>query len=410
MNKLRLKINTDWFLTLLLIIIGSHASWLAVSDVTLVLFVVIASYFYIKRGFNLNYEALVFLLFYFLLLVWYFIDFGWFNFTSSMRLLLKIFLGYIIVKQVGVKLIFNYEDIVYKLVVISLFFYVIQLINYDIVFDITSIFEKIFPYLKYRGDKFANIWIFTVNNSANYEHWYRNSGFAWEPKGFANYIFIALIFNFFKQKKYNLKNKRGHVYFIAMLTTFSTTGYLLLIVYTFVLIANLKSFMIRALSLIITIILSLSIFLGSSLLYKKIINEIEMTDKLTSYVEMQGDSEERKSLGRFGSLAVDFNDFMKRPFFGVGMQEEERTQGVFIQIVRVNGFSDLLSRFGICGIIFVFLSYYISFKHITAICRTRGSAIVTVGFFVLSFGSAIILNPLFFALQFLFVTKKDQYV
>jgi hypothetical protein len=404
------KINVNRFLTFLLVIIGSHASWLAVSDVTLVLFFFIASYFYIIRGFNLHYEVIIFLVGYFLLLIWYFFDFGWFNFTSSFRLLIKLFLGYIIVKQVGLTLIFHFEEIVYKLVLISMGFWIIQLIDFDAVFYMVGLFEKIFPFLDYRGDKFANIWVFTVNNSANYEHWYRNSGFAWEPKGFANYIFIALVFNFLKQKKSNLKNRRGLVYFLAMLSTFSTTGYILLFVYAVFVITNLYSITSRALSMSAVMIFSISLFFGSPLLYEKIKNEIDMTAKLTSYVEMQGDSEERKSLGRFGSLAVDFNDFMKRPLFGVGMQEEERTQGLFVQIVRVNGFSDLLSRFGLFGVIFVFLSYYISFRYVAVACQSRGGAILTAGFFILSFGSAIILNPLFFAFQFLFVTKKANYV
>ena len=77
-----------------------------------------------------------------------------------------------------------------------------------------------------------------------------------------------------------------------------------------------------------------------------------------------------RSLGRFGSLMVDYNDFKEHPLLGYGMQRKDgniqlRTQSIYsdTKLVRVNGFSDRLVSFGIVGMFFYSLAIFLGFKR-----------------------------------------------
>ena len=63
----------------------------------------------------------------------------------------------------------------------------------------------------------------------------RNSGMFWEPGAFAGYLLLALIFIVLKNQKFSLGiyRKEGFLVLLGLLSTLSTTGYIVLSVFIF---------------------------------------------------------------------------------------------------------------------------------------------------------------------------------
>ena len=86
------------------------------------------------------------------------------------------------------KLFRNVVNIAYYGALISLPLFLLQLINFDVVFKIVGFVQNNFEIFSYRNDHIANMIIYNINGNVPL----RNSGFMWEPKGFANFLLIAI--------------------------------------------------------------------------------------------------------------------------------------------------------------------------------------------------------------------------
>ena len=140
----------------------------------------------------------------------------------------------------------------------------------------------------------------------------------------------------------------------------------------------------------------------------KILNEINTSENNLKYIDAKTNLES-VSLGRFGSMELAFIDFPKNPMLGIGMQDKERTQGENVRLVWVSGLADYLSRFGLLGLCFLFYSYSRSIKMIlNRFGITQGNYTILFIFIFIFFASAVIIQPLFFAFQFYYLTKKRQ--
>ena len=215
---------------------------------------------------------------------------------------MKLFYAYLTIKCVGASFFSIFEKITYYLTVISLPLFAIQLLNYEFLFWAVGIIQHNIPYLEYMNDIHANIFVFTIDGDGAV---YRNSGFAWEPKGFSNFLSLAIFINLVSN---NFRiNKRLLVFIFAMITTTSTAGF----INTFVIlmpffIINVKK---KKYLILVPIMAVLGIiFFSSDIGYQKIKREIEGRDK---YIDLLEDTREfeARSLGRFPSFIVDFNDF-----------------------------------------------------------------------------------------------------
>ena len=292
---------------------------------------------------------------------------------------------------------------------VSLPLFIFQLINLEFTFQIIGIFQNSFSFLEYNNDVFANNLFFTIDKTGAM---YRNAGFAWEPKGFANFLIIAIVIN---TLLYNFKiNKKIIILLIALMTTFSTAGYVILIIcFSGFLFVNKK---IKANYAIILLIMLFGVFISSSdFIFQKIEDEIysvqDQTDKIYDKRYFKS-----RSLGRFGSLIVDYNDFIKYPITGYGIQrrdalkEQLRTQSKYnyTKLVRVNGFSDRLATFGIIGMLFYLIAIYSGFKKYLGFYNYRGSAWILLLFLMMEFATNLLTNPFWMVFLFLFLIKEKS--
>lgn len=385
------KQSAEDFLLLLVVLSSAQGNIIAISDFFLVFILGFALYLFRKKNLIIQRNFFLFTLAYVLITFIYYVKFGWINPTSSLRVYLKILTAYLTICTIGNSFFKKFETIIFRFALISLPLFAIQIIAYDELKKIIGIAEELLPILNYRSEWYVNLVFFTLNDDAIL----RNSGFCWEPKGFANLLCIALFFNLML---FNFKfNMRTLILFLALLTTFSTVGYIILILciggyYVINQNARFVFFLIPAFFLASYIITKQEFVLN------KILNEYNERDLYLDYVTTEFE-QEAVSLGRFGSLLVDLKDFPKNPLLGVGMQDSERTQGQYTYLVRVNGLSETLSRFGLAGIAFLVITIFLSAKRLFKLHKTRGSAFYALSFFIIYFGSAVTLSLVFLILQ-----------
>ena len=397
----------NFLITLLLLFKSSQASVLAFSPITTILFLIIVLVIFKNRKLKVDRLFINFSIIYFITLIVYFASFGWFDFTLSIYIYLKFLYAYLSIKIVGFSFFKNFQKIVYYGALISIPLFIIQLLFFDLLFDIVGIFQNNISFLSYRNNRFANIFFFSIEG---YGAKLRNSGFMWEPKGYANILILAIIFNLI-QNKFKLLNKRILVYLIALLTTFSTTGYLIFFTVLPLFFVVNKSIGVKMFSLIIIIT---GIFYISKLdfMFEKIKYESTLFNHHEKLLNQRKSYEGGSiSLGRIGSLVVDFNDFIKRPIFGYGYQRSERTQSEYVKLVRVNGFSDILATYGSVGIMFLLYSYNLLFKKLLRLYNLKGAYILLLSIFIIYFASAVTSHVFWMSLLFLHlvIPKKNRF-
>ncbi|MBX7181393.1 MAG: hypothetical protein K1X82_04715 [Bacteroidia bacterium] len=384
-------------IALLLIFIGAKGNIIAISD-GLLLFTFFYTVFYI-RFFKVPIpkSALYLLYGYIVLTILYMVKFNWVNYYSTIRFAMKMYTGFFGILILKEHLFYLFEKCLVTLSKVSLFFFPIQLIAYPYLKQFIGIFETLIPPLDYRGNWYVNNFIFTMNDNAMY----RNSGFAWEPKGFANLLILAIFINLLRTGF--TRNRNLTILFITILTTQSTTA----IVTIFSMIPafflyNLKS-QTKMLYFIISIFVGIGMF-NLDIVGNKIINEFNNSGEHLKYMDVDTDMD-KVTLGRFGSMQLALMDFAKNPILGIGMQDKFRTDSEFTHLVYVNGIADFLSRFGLVGMIFLAYTYYQSTKKITQYYNKKGFIFLFLSFLFIFFASAIIINPLYFAFEFYFLAN-----
>ncbi|GAB2495613.1 O-antigen ligase family protein [Algoriphagus taiwanensis] len=376
----------NYFLVFLIIFKSSQASVLAFSPLTTIIALLYSFYLFTKRGLKFDLFFVRINVLYILLNFAYFLYFKENDFILSIYVLLKINYAYFTIKIVKDTFFLIYENIIYILCLISLPLFLVQLINYDLLFSFLSLPQRFIPFLEYRNDRLANFVFFTLESHGSV---YRNSGFAWEPKGFANFIVVAIIINLIFSN-FQL-NKKLFVYYIALITTTSTTAFICaFILVPFWYILNKNS---RFLPLFIIVSFSfILVFLSLDFGFSKIKYEINMREE---YKELLDDTREfeSRSLGRFPSFIVDFNDFLKSPIFGYGFNPHLRTQSNYTKLVRVNGFSDWLATYGLIGLS-VFIFFHLRFfNRILKSFHYSGVAVLFLIIFVIYFASTLTTHP-----------------
>ena len=370
---------------------SSNASTIALSDWVLLAFGLFSMLLFRIGKLKVDKFFFLFTLFYIGLSFLYVFKFGWLNFTATARVYLKILLAYMVIKVVGQDFFRILESIIYKLSFISLPLFTLQLLIPETFTELNGFLEFLIPPVDKGGVRYTNSIIFSVNP------WGigRNSGFMWEPGGFAAILAIGIYLNsIFSEFRFN---KRFVVMSIAMFTTFSTAGYILymILIAFYMYNTNVKYFVLTA-----PIAILLGYFLLNSDIVKgKIEERFQSRNKTINNLETYSQERKAISIGRFGSLIVDINDLADHPIIGYGLQAEERTNNLYIDMVRVNGFSDYLVKFGLVGTILMLFNL----RKIESLLKRsyyfRGLFILPGIVLLLSFSNPLLITPLFFGFQ-----------
>lgn len=311
------------------------------------------------------------------------------SWLGMLNLASKFLLGGIIINHLKHKFIWFFFKVVADLSVISLIFYLI-----------VNIMKVNLPYIDLGFDHGSYI-IYT----AIFNHdLIRNCGMFWEPGAFAGILTLCLALNF-NNLRYYWNNHRYRLMFIilALITSQSTTGYLVgFIIFLFIFI-NGKNFFIVPLFFIVVI-------------YIYQTNDF-LSDKIRGQLEFAQDQDIGEfSNTRFGSAIFDWHYIQKHPLIGNGFDEKTRYSDHQYLFNKVNndgigsgnGFTGTLASL---GVLFVFSFFYYLWKALVMHNIMYRFLILTVIILNLQ-GEQWFNFPLYLGLPFLAVMplEKNLYI
>lgn len=233
------------------------------------------------------------------------------------------------------------------------------------------------------SDHTISIGVFTQLYSLDDQFINRNSGMFWEPGAFQAYINIAIAFMMLKQKFSKLDWTVFVLFVISIITTYSTTGFILLgmnIVYYVTFKAHLSRFW-KMVAIIVTV--------GACAYYFVTLDF--MQEKILAHTDLDLNTESRiNDLRRFSSV------FLDNMLIGVS----------YIEIWSGNGFMINLLHVGILGAVYYYASFYRNLKRYQK------------GFFPIFFfsiilvslqGEVLLMYPFYLSLPFLIIKNTSEY-
>ena len=282
---------------------------------------------------------------------------GAFNEVTYLGFFMKIYLAYYCRDLCKDDFSDYFVRIIYVLTCISLVMFILQLINFDLLFNLNKIFVTD---SHYRTVKASSI-VFTMVPI----HAFRNCGFMWEPGAFVTVLLIMFYINLFYLGE-SLTSRKNIVFLLAVMTTSSTMGILGLLI-PFALL--LKDFILqnrtyKQLSVIIIpsfLIVCGVIFTQVDFLYKKMAAEVLELDDELKEVEKGSYSDYVVSVTRSASVILDWKTIKKYPFLGLGVDMRTtsfKKLGYSEKLETSCGSTILLLRFGFVGFfLYSFLLY-----------------------------------------------------
>ena len=347
----------------------------------------------IYKGINKDPRAFLIIFLFFLIEVFQHFLHGSYSYRTSVGTIIKLTAAYFIVKLVREKFISYYINILYVFSLISFLFYSLSFVpgfTDFIISQIAPYFESPFIESNAFYTPSPSIIVYTFDPIAITE--YRNSGPFWEPGAFAVYLIFALLFNVIK--KGNLFEKKNIIFIIALITTFSTAGYIAF----FILVSGYYFFnkkLSHKLMLIIFVFISISIYTTTPFLEKKVKHNMSLADETTS--------------SRFGSAIADYSLFVESPIVGWGRgpkrygdkevlffgQDQHRNNGIFI----------LLATYGFLGSLLYYFLFYKSLMRINRFFKFRKGfpLVFFITALLLGFSQSLFFKPFFLCFLFLFL-------
>lgn len=262
----------------------------------------------------------------------------------------RLLFAYLCIKAVGKKTIEYYSDILVFSVISSLIFYLPSyigsfenLLKNSIAPFFTNPFIKEGNYVVW-----PNIILYTINTKGEGLLWLkRNSGPFWEPGAFSGFLIVALLFHIIQTG--TLVNKKNSMLMLGILSTFSSSGLLvMMLVVVFYLSLN-KDIVKRFVIIPILILGGVTLFYKVDILGAKVIRKMSYTSKTYNT--------------RFKSAWIDYQDFKQHPLLGLGRSETTRfkgeTEGRVIH--RNNGVTNHLAMYGGIAFLIYFFLIYLAF-------------------------------------------------
>ena len=291
--------------------------------------------------------------------------------------------------------------VISHLALISIVFYVLQFYQDGaIVKAIGKAFESIT--VETFSLRYTNFLIFTYDTI----HYYRNSGFCWEPGAFGSFLTLALMFNFLIND-FKL-NKEALIITLAILTTVSTTAYLGAFILYFLRYRVLSRGS-KITIIIFAVIFALAIpnvpFLGEKVveIYEQDIRDLKELEQLSVYYE---DVERQIPLNRFASVIFLYEQFNWKLFLGVSNQYDEYYINEF-NVNISNGIMDFVTKFGVVGLMVLLYRYgklcWAYLRKTEYVCY---SILILL---ILSFGEPILMLPICVIFIFLPTFKKQDF-
>jgi O-antigen ligase len=231
---------------------------------------------------------------------------------------------------------------------------------------------------------------------------HRNSGIFWEPGAFAGYIIVGLLMLAVLRPSLTRKQHLGALCILtfALLSTFSTTGYVALPV------AFLLNFDWKGANRERNTSVALGIFIIAPLIVLSSLYAFSELDILGVKIREQITAVQRHEPGyhinRIGTLVYDWNYVSKRPFTGWGLNNKTRYALTpwAADDAFGNGMADFIVKFGLIGFGIFLLGIARGANHISG--KSRGYVLGFVASILILLQGEPFLNfPFFLGLMFM---------
>lgn len=270
------------------------------------------------------------------------------------NLVLDITVAYITIKALKFNFFIIYEHLMYYMAIVGLVMWGIQItMGGDTLLGLMSKIPGIDTYSNVTGGG-LNMIIYSAQPSDFMREGYniiRNCGFAWEPGGFAVYLALALYINLFFIKSEIKYNKRFWIIVMAIASTQSTTGYVVLII---LLIVHFFQTNMKLVLVFLPVIVIIVVFLFSlPFMRDKIMKYYEEALQAELVVEQSVGAQYTQNPQRFASFVIAIQDFIRNPILGYGGQLEDRWfTKIKANISPISGLGNFLAQYGLVGFLF----------------------------------------------------------
>lgn len=357
--------------------IGTAVGNIGFPLVTVILFLTNIDLFFRKNSLYFYF----YILFFFGVFLFQKLVLGFISYPGAIAFGLKIAFAYVVIRHFSTQFPRVYFQAMYVIAIISLIGFTVNLAGID------------FPRIAPTGEKIRSVFLFTQNGDGA-----RNSGMFWEPGAFAGYINLAFLF-YLGNIRSLIKGDPGKfiVLLIALITTFSTTGY---VVFFLIMVATLLFEYSRTLNVLIIPML-LGVIAGAAVVYQASpFLKDKMEHQLSAAMALQG----AFANSRFGAFAFDMHYIKKHPWFGNGLHRKTRyADHPWLHNERLghgNGFSNFLASMGI-------LSF--GFYALLLLRYNKNHPwVFLIGVVALLQGEQLMNYPLFLALPLVFLYGKES--
>jgi hypothetical protein len=307
------------------------------------------------------------------------------------------FIVYVIIKALKFKVFLIYEYLLTILAIIGILFWIVQIgLRGDRLFEILNRIPgiELFSKVTSRG---LNIIFYSVQPSYSSILYNfnipRNCGFVWEPGAFAVYLCLAILINLFFIKSDTKGKNRLWILLVALISTLSTTGYIIFVVIILYYLLNKK---LNLIILLLPFAVIAIVYLSSlPFMSKKVIELIDETKGIDQLLEGTYGMETASTPQRFTSFMLTFIDFRNNPVLGVGGHKEDTyTYKIGSNISAISGIGNLLAQFGLYGFIFFIILSYKSSFFFSRYYKYRGKFLLFIIILFISVSYSIIFIPM----------------
>lgn len=296
--------------------------------------------------------------------------------------IIRLLCGYFCMAFVGIKFRYTYLRVITFLAAVSLLFFMTQVFA-------GKTFG--FYFLRYQSIGLYNVICDEFGILS------RNCGMFWEPGAYQGYlVLVPLLFIDNLRWLWNSERKRCIILLSALLTTQSTTGYVVFfVVIGLSILHEMKGLFSKLLTLSIIISIAFYAFFSFDFLGDKISEQAENAASIQS-----GEA----SWTRMGAMQIDKENIARHPFVGNGFLMDSLYGNLGEEMVGSgNGFTGAINRFGI-----PFMIMYLACIYSCSTGKDNyQKGIVVLAFILLLNGEFFLNYMLFWALVFLRSSKTD---
>ena len=306
-----------------------------------------------------------------------------------------LFLPYLLISYIGEGFWKKFEAVIYFLTLISLPLYLLNLVFLSLFNNMQYIFKFITIPSFLVNPNFWSAGIYVNAISDNGYGVNRNNGFMWEPGAFAMIIIWAMIYN--RSSSVTKLSTKFWIYLIALITTFSTAGYL---AFMFVI----SGFYTKQLSLVKALFLGIPILLIAAYVYRLDFISAKLSDNLDVYQEntIIFSQLSESNVVKVNRLQGGQQALLRTFQYPIGYGIVSQTDLMDDMIYGTNGLGSLLEMWGVVGFIFLMVMLW---KYLHVIQKHEIGRISMLLFFIallIMFFSNPVQRSIFVYLLFLY--------